>query len=201
MIYVEKLFSLIAPNLKEGDPMKANWLFTSVAVLAVSCGAATLAASSNHSIGMDSNGNAVSVWQTYTFDGTIIQANTLEFSMGWGTPVTISLSESAAEPKIAVIANGTYTSAVAIWLETNGGVTSLYGAMMPYIETGWTTAAQISTNGEDVQNEYTISVNENFDVIATWAAYDSMFNEYIRSSTSTINGYNSWASPSSISGP
>jgi hypothetical protein len=158
-------------------------------------------ASGTPALGLNAEGYAVGVWQTYTFSGTVIQANIFDTS-SWGNPLTISSSiQLATDPHVAVKSNGTDIAAVAIWSELNGSVTSVYASMLASISAGWSTIAQVSSNAEDVLQTLNINLNDSGVVMLTWSSMDSIGNQYIRTATSVLDSSNSWSSPLTISGP
>lgn len=156
-------------------------------------------ASEKPAMDMDTNGNAVSVWQTTTFGGSIVQASVL-VSGTWGSPVSISSSSTAAEPKVMVIASGNdIINAVAVWTQIENELTTLFAAM--YVNEAWTNPAQVSENTEDVVTPFILRFNTNGNILLTWSSFDSMSNQYIRSSSAQIGSSNSWNTPETISGP
>lgn len=174
---------------------------TFLTALFVVYGTAGAIASENPIIKMDANGNAIAVWDTVQNSSLLIQANTFVGST-WGTPQTIVSDATAFGQKLAMRADGTDVQAVVVWTAISNGVNCLFGSMLPSSTDDWTAIAQISGASEDVQNpQYDVVINDNGDVIVTWASLDGSYNEYIRASTSTVGFANSWSTPETISGP
>lgn len=93
-------------------------------------------AAANVSIGMDSSGNAVAVWQQADANGfTEIYSNRYAVGTGWGTVALVEPGNKrtgrATLPQIAVNANG---KALAVWQRDNGSdlfTTSIWGNATP----------------------------------------------------------------------
>lgn len=152
----------------------------------------------NQSTGMDANSSILVAWQENTGLGTEIKASALSFgSLSWETPVTLSNSPTASLPILAVTANGSDTSAVAIWTEVIAGTAHLYGAMRASLMGGWTTRVLISDGIEDVFGSYQLILNSTGNIVATWTSYEAG-NLNLRSSNAIINLGNTWGLPATI---
>ena len=151
----------------------------------------------NQSTGMDANSNIVVAWQENTLLGTEVKARAKLFSNPWETPVTLSTTLSAGLPIVAVVDNGSVSSAVAIWVEVIGGIAHLYGAMRPDLTLGWTPSVLISDGFEDLIGKYDLLLNSSGNIIATWTSFDGL-SYNLRSSITTMNILNTWGAPATI---
>lgn len=149
---------------------------------------------------MASNGYAVAVWQNNIGHNSVIQANV--FVDSWTGPKTLSISHHAIDPRLAVAAHRNDIIAVAVWIQKEKGIRSLHAAMLLSSTKGWTNAAQISIEHEDVISPYyDVRLNDAGNVIVVWSSVDRSGNHYIRASTSHIDYKNVWSLPTHISGP
>lgn len=181
-----------------------NIFLACLTTLSFICGATQGFASDGPRFDMASNGKAAAAWISYVSGGVVVQAS-YKVGTSWSDPEPISdvNSVSIDYPIIRVISNGTSdVSAVVVWTAYNGTVTALYGAILPSSSNGWTNPRQISSNDENVVNpQFDLRVNENGDAIAVWSSYDSLNNQYVRSSTSQVDATNVWTTPEYVSGP
>jgi hypothetical protein len=179
-------------NLKElYKTSEKNFLIIFI-FLSFLSGLNVLHAIENQSTGIDTNGSIVVVWQENTGLGTAIKASSLPTgSSKWETPVTLSSSQVASLPKLIVTANGSDTSAVAIWTEVVDGIYHLYGAMRPSLMGTWTANVLISDANEDVFGNYELMINPTGNLVVTWTALADG-KPVLRSCTSTINLGNTW---------
>lgn len=142
----------------------------------------------------DSSGNRLAVWMdtdTITADSSIVY-NFQPNAGSWGTQGTISTpGEDSLWPLLAMNSAG---DAVAIWIELNSTPTNhLYGAIRPF-GGPWTTAVMISQAGDDVRNDYKLTINGSGVITATYSTYNSMD---IFSAGGTVSG--GWVAPVQIS--
>lgn len=161
--------------------------------------ASEIAMSDKVQVDMNRNGDAVAVWEQKTGHHSIIQANV--WMNNWTGSKILSTNSHAMAPKVAVTANHHDIMAVAIWVQIEKGIRSLYASMLLSSIQGWTYAAQISTEHEDVIEPYHIRVNDAGKVIVVWSSIDRSGNHYIRASTSHIDYKNAWSFPTYVSGP
>lgn len=175
---------------------KYHWITASI--IAVMCvgllKSSPTWASSLPVFGIDSSGNAVSVWNSGEGSSTLVMASTLPFGQNWSTPITISTETTwAFNPVLAVNESG---DAVAIWtsVDTTTSTSSLYGAMLPS-GGSWSSPVQITRTDETPTSYYKLSMNTTGDIVATWASYlnaDPNTN-IIRSATAIFGG--TWSAP------
>lgn len=178
-------------------------LCTFFTVLFVGLGTSGAIASENPIIKIDANGNGIAVWDTVSGGSTILIQASAYIGGTWGTPQTLVNDPNAYGQKAAMTANGASdVQAVVIWTGDASGNVALFASMLPSASDDWTTPAQISSSTESVVNTvYDVVMNDSGNIIATWSSYDSSYNQYIRSATSTIGFSNSWSTPTTVSGP
>lgn len=179
--------------------------FSFLTTLSLICGTSDGFASDGPRFDMNSSGNAITAWLSYVSGGAVIQAN-FKAGTSWDTPVAISdvNSSSIDYPVVKVVPTGTDIQGAVIWsaYNSNAGVTSLYAAMLPSSSDNWTNSTQISSDDENIVSpQYDLRVNANGNVVAIWSSYDSSNNQYVRSSTSSIDFSNAWSTPVYTSGP
>ena len=179
--------------------------FTCLTTLSFICGATEGFASDAPRFDMNSSGNAIAAWLANVSGGLVVQAN-YKVGTSWDTPASISdvNAISIDYPIVRVVSTGTDIAGVVIWTAYNSteGVTSLYGAMLPSSSSGWTNPVQISSNDENIVSpQFDLRVDSSGDVVAVWSSYDSLSNQYVRSSTATIGFSNAWSTPVYVSGP
>lgn len=181
-------------------------VFTSLSVLSLLSGAAF--AHDSPSMAVDSNGNTVIVWETSTFNGSIVLAQTVDSAGNWGALTTISSTsgpraDTGGLPVVAIVEDGSDARAVAIWNENDGNIVYLVGAMLPSISGSWTANTPISGNSESLSSQYLISVETGigFDPIAktTYVSFDQFGNSYVRYADAFVNSSNSWSTPVTVS--
>lgn len=151
---------------------------------------------------MASNGHAVAVWQ-YEIGhkkNSVIQANV--FNGNWMGLKTLSAHHEAIDPKLAVTAHQNDIIAVAVWIQKEKEVRSLFAAMLISSTKEWTNAAQISTKDENViGSHFHVKLSETGNAIVIWSSVDKSGNHYVRASTSHVDYKNAWSFPTYVSGP
>jgi len=152
----------------------------------------------NQSTRIDSNGSIIVAWQENTISGTEIKTKAKHFNSFFFEPVvTLSTTETGSLPILAVSDNGLDMYAVAVWTESIGGITHLYGAMRPTLTANWTSGNLVSDGIEDISGSYQLVINSHGQIIATWISFING-NFDLRSSTAIINNSNSWDLPTTL---
>jgi hypothetical protein len=121
---------------------------------------------SNSQVAVDSNGNAIAVWNQNDGANENIYANHFNGS-DWGTAKLIENDTGkAVDPQIAVNNNG---NAIAVWRQNDGANENIYANR--FDGTDWGTAELI---GNDTVNAYDpqIAVDSNGNAIAVWRQFD-----------------------------
>jgi hypothetical protein len=162
-------------------------------------GLGILSATENQTTRVDANGSFIAVWQEDTSLGTEIKSSALPSGFpSWEVPTILSITPVASKPKLAILANGLDTMAVAIWVEVVGGTAHLYGAMRPSLGGGWTPAVLISNGIEDVYGHYDLNMSSSGFVVASWDSLQGGTTA-LRSSSAALSLPNVWSAPVSIS--
>jgi len=129
----------------------------------------------NSQIAMDSNGNAIAVWEQSDGSHRSIWAKRYTPGSGWGTMQLIKTDNAgnASNPQIAIDANG---NAIAVWEQTNGtGFLSRKDIWTNHYTTNsgsWGTAQLIETSNAGSAEFPQISIDANGNAIAVWVQYD-----------------------------
>jgi len=144
-------------------------------------------------IAIDSQGNAVAVWQQPTTASHYdIYASTLPFGLSWTTPFIISDGESDAQvPQIVVDASG---NAVAIWHGYESGFRIIQAATLPFGGT-WEPLISLSAIGQNAFNPH-FAINSKGYAVAVWTRFNGS-NYIVQASTRSFGG--SWSEPSDVS--
>jgi len=124
---------------------------------------------------MDSNGNAVVVWNQYDTVGLGVYTNRYVAGSGWGTEEVIKVEAGveAYYPQIAINNNG---DAVAAWRQTNGAGLSVYASQYTSA-TGWSAETLIDTVVDSESPK--VAIDSSGNAVAVWAQDDgSVFNVY-----------------------
>jgi hypothetical protein len=131
-------------------------------------------ASANPDIAMDSNGNAIAVWDQYegTLNRDSIRANRYTVSgNAWGTAEAIDTGGTgntgpSSNPQVAMDSNG---NAIAVWEQTAGVRSNIRANRYAG---SWATAGLIET--DDMGNAYLpqVAMDSGGNAIAVWEQYD-----------------------------
>lgn len=153
---------------------------------------------------MDSNGNAVTVWQDTVDDGVVIRANTCIAGV-WGNPqIVMSGGVVTQSPIIEVNAIGTDDiSAVIVWADSAGdSSTGLYAAMLSSASDNWTSVTPIPLDeNENVNSDYVLKVHADGTVVLVYTSTSTGTTKHcVKSIRSTISRKNTWSTPEIISG-
>lgn len=101
------------------------------------------------SVGVDANGNAVTIWSRYDGWNSMIQGSTQPYQGNWSVPVNVSeTGQNADSPKIAMDNTGTTNNAVAVWHRYNGFNFIMQSSSLPS-GGDWSAPASISVSGQD----------------------------------------------------
>jgi hypothetical protein len=145
------------------------------------------------------DGNLARVIINFWDDGSNIEADVYRVSDGsWEKAKTVSLTDRATDPRIAVIANGVDISVVVVWCEIVNEKSALYGAVRINKEVGWSPAVKISSDDEDVQGNHILCVNSNGNIILSWTTMLESGVEFKYASSSQMDGQNLWSSPAVV---
>ncbi|HJU83043.1 MAG TPA: hypothetical protein VJ600_02430 [Holophagaceae bacterium] len=137
-----------------------------------SCGSTAGSDLKPPAIATNASGNAMAVWmQTTTaapgrYD---LFAATYQAGTGWKTRALISdgLNNVTAYPRVVMDANG---NAIAVWGETDGTRTHIWGAR--FTGGAWGAATQLEANTNGDANPAYLAVDGSGNAIATWAQSD-----------------------------
>ena len=127
--------------------------------------------SSNPRVAMDSNGNAIAVWEQAAGLRSNIRANL--FTGSWGTAALIETDDTgnAYLPQVAMDSNG---NAIAVWEQSNGSRFSIYANR--YTAGGnWGTAEAIDSGGSGSTGDSgnaQIAMASDGTATAVWEQYD-----------------------------
>lgn len=157
----------------------------------------TLLSFESPKVSMDTNGNMVAVWNCCTSSCSEIRAN-IFYNGYWLGENTISSECTIMNPEIAVIANATDLSAVAIWVQSNGENRSLYAAKLIDLKSGWTEPSKVSSDPENVKGNYTVKIDSNGNSIIIWQANISGINSFRTSSSTGFTAENKWSRPENV---
>lgn len=148
---------------------------------------------------MDTNGNAVSAWLTYTEEGGYIEAN-YKIGTQWSTPVTLARFNGYTDsPKIHAAANGNDISAIVLWCDQKNDQIVLYASILSSSKDGWSPATQISDDSDDVITpQHYAKINENGKIMILWCAIDKDGNHVANTREMDRKIKNSWSKSNSI---
>ncbi|MBL0212145.1 MAG: hypothetical protein IPQ13_14720 [Holophagaceae bacterium] len=121
-------------------------------------------------IAMDTNGNALAVWQQNDGLRENIWANRYVAGTGWGTAALIETDNAgdAGNPKIAFDASG---NALAVWSQEGGTHASNIWANRYLAGTGWGVAVLIESDPWEASQPQ-IALDPNGNALAVWAQHD-----------------------------
>lgn len=117
-------------------------------------------------VAMDSNGNAMAVWQQFDGSRLNIIANYYTAGVGWGTAAAIETDNSgdAERPEIDVDSNGNF---IAAWSQHDGSVYNVWANR--YVNgVGWGTAELIESTNTGDAIVPRIAIDSNGDAVAAW---------------------------------
>ena len=142
----------------------------------------------------DAAGNKLVVWQQE--HGGIHQILASQPPVGarnWSGPVVLSKQGfDSHHPKLSINKQG---NAVAVWMsnDTEYGIASLYGAMLPQGGV-WTRCQKLSSMGQNVSGDYTVKITESNSIMVVWTAFSAITQTHILSSR---QGFfpNNWQEP------
>ncbi len=116
-------------------------------------------------VSVDTDGNALAVWQQYEGTSNSIFANRHTAGAGWGTAELIESSDSGAyRPQISFDADG---NALAVWYQYDETTDSVF-ANRYTVGTGWGSAELIESDDAGA-NAPQISVDANGNALVVWA--------------------------------
>ncbi len=115
-------------------------------------------------VAIDSQGNAVAVWQRPVGPSTVVQSAERPAGGAWSAAVTISPSEKGASvPYVAVDPQG---NAVAVWRYFDGTNLIIQSAERP-AGGAWSAAVRISAEGQNAESPQ-VAVDPQGDAVAVW---------------------------------
>lgn len=123
-------------------------------------------------VAVDTNGNAVAVWQRFDGANTIIQSATLSFrAAAWSTVTDLSaVGQDAADPQVAVDASG---NAVAVWSRNDGANTIIQSRSKP-LNMPWSIVTDdISAVGENASLPQVV-LDPVGNAIAVWQRFNGL---------------------------
>jgi hypothetical protein len=123
-------------------------------------------------VGVDTNGNAVAVWQQSDGIRTNIWTNRYAAASGWGAAALIETNDAgdAANPQVAVDANG---NAAAVWQQSDGSRTNIW-ANRYAAASGWGAAALIETDDTGDAANPQVAVDASGNAVAVWQQSDGI---------------------------
>ncbi len=129
------------------------------------------AANSYVQVGVDSDGDAIAVWQQLEGACYSVWANRYIVGTGWGAPEPIAVNNtcSAELPHVAVDARGNGT---AVWPQWDGARYDIW-ANRYVVGTGWGTAELIETDTGSAGSPR-VAADSNGDVMAVWSQSDGI---------------------------
>lgn len=123
-------------------------------------------------IAIDSNGNALAVWQQNTATGVNIWANRYTAGAGtWGTATLVESNSvgSSSHPQIAFDTNG---NALAVWDQNDGFRTNIWSNRYTAGTGTWSTAELIETDNAGPADSPQIAIDANGNALAVWEQSD-----------------------------
>ena len=170
---------IISPDLIDyyGNPLQTSFSWEFTTGVAKNWGAAELVDTEDlgdaidPQIAIDSNGNAMAVWQQ--FDGTVnnIWANRYDATTGWGTAGLIETDDTgdAISPQIAIDGAG---DAIAVWTQHDGTRNNAWTNRYTAATTSWTAPGLIENSTSQMSVEQiVIDANDNALVIGLENVY------------------------------
>jgi hypothetical protein len=152
------------------------------------------------SVVVDALGNAVSIWQFAKGGSSIIQSASLSAGGSWSSPISLSGSFTQGyQPQMASNVNG---DIVVAWTDMdpvteNPIITAnIYSAL----GASWGGPVMVSTAGEMASADFSVSLNEEGDIIIVWDSFMIYgHQQYVRSSTGSVQT-GVWSAPIQLSG-
>ena len=128
-------------------------------------------AATNPQIAVDTNGNAIAVWQQDDGLRTNIWANRYTPSGGWVTATLIENNNSGAaqSPRIAMNAGG---DAVAVWQQSDGARFNVLANR--YTTAGWEGATLIESDNTSDATHPAVAITDDGNATAVWQQSDSL---------------------------
>ncbi len=122
-----------------------------------------------HQVAIDTDGNAIAVWDQYDGTRRNVMSNRYIPGTGWGTPVSIETGdEGTYDPQIAIDPDG---NAIVVWGQAEDTYHSIW-ANRYTAGTGWGTAELIETDNTGVALNPQIAVDADGNAVAIWAQFD-----------------------------
>jgi hypothetical protein len=116
-------------------------------------------------VAVDSQGNAVAVWDRYNATNTIVQGAVRPAGGIWQAPVDLSVAgQNADSPQVAFDSQG---NAVAVWRRFNGTNYIVQGAVRPAASGVWQAPVDLSAAGQDANVPH-VAVDSQGNAIAVW---------------------------------
>lgn len=137
-------------------------------------------------LAMNSDGNAIVVWEQSDGMAQSIYANRYTVGVGWGTPTRIEYNDyGASEPDVAINSNGV---AVAVWQQNDGSDISIYANhYKPGIGWGDALLIETDTTGDNVGPK--VAISDNGDAIAIWRQQGGAFDNVTASNYTEAGGW------------
>ena len=122
-------------------------------------------------VAIDSNGNAIAVWQQSEGTTENIWSNRYEVGIGWGTAQLIETDNAgdAYPPQVAIDTSG---NAIAVWSQWDGIRENIWSNRYE-VGIGWGTAQLIETDDAGSASTPRVAVDSNGNAIAVWRHYDT----------------------------
>ena len=123
-------------------------------------------------VGIDSNGNAIAVWQQHDGTRNNIWSNRYTQGTGWGTAELIETDNTwnAFFPQVGIDSNG---NAVAVWRQSDGTRYNIWSNR--YTQgTGWGTAELIETVNSIEVEAPQVGVDSSGNAVAVWMQEDDL---------------------------
>jgi len=147
-------------------------------------------------IAVDSNGNAIAVWQQSDGTRNNIWANRYVNGTGWGTPVSIEISNDgdAVSPQVAMDADG---NAIAVWQQSDGTRNDIWANRFDITLGGtgdWEGEKRLEIGTGDALSPQ-VAMDSNGNAIAVWSQVEGFFTNII--SNRFISG-SDWVGPAVV---
>ena len=121
-------------------------------------------------VAVDSNGNAVAVWQQWGGSGYDIRSNRYTSTGGWGTAELIETDNAgwAYAPQVAVDPNG---NALAVWQQKGGTQYNIWANRFT-LAAGWGAAELIENDDTGSATRPQVAINPSGNAVAVWQQSD-----------------------------
>jgi hypothetical protein len=147
---------------------------------------------SGQQVAVDSQGNAVAVWQRYNGTNWIAQGAVRPAGAGWQAPADLSgAGQSGYGPRVAVDSQG---NAVAVWERSNGTNYIVQGAVRAAGGV-WQAPADLSAAGQDADGAR-VAVDSQGNAVAVWERYNGA-NYIVQGAVRAAGGV--WQAPVDLS--